>query len=75
VDKENPIKKNEIRKKYSPQFKDQAVDRAAKDGIFQVAKDLGIAESMFYYWCSQKSKGGDTIENQNFSKLKCLSLS
>lgn len=32
------------RKKYSPQFKDHAVERAIKDGIPQVAKDLGIKE-------------------------------
>lgn len=40
-------KKPEIkreRKKYSPQFKDQAVERADKDGVRQVAKDLGIPE-------------------------------
>ena len=34
-----------IRKKYSPQFKDQALERAAKEGIPQVAKDLGLKES------------------------------
>ena len=32
-----------IRKKYSPQFKDQAVERALRDGVPQVAEDLGIA--------------------------------
>lgn len=46
----NNSKQQKIRQKYSPQFKDQAVDRAAKDGVPQVAKDLGIAESMLYYW-------------------------
>jgi transposase len=74
MNKENPTKKNEIRKKYSPQFKDQAVDRAAKDGIAQVAKDLGIAESILYYWRSQKSKGGDTIENQKLQQAEMLKL-
>lgn len=37
-----------IRKKYSPQFKDQALERAEKDGVAQVAKDLGISEAMLY---------------------------
>ena len=35
-----------VRKKYSPQFKDLALERAAKEGIAQVAKDLGLKESM-----------------------------
>ncbi|CEG55974.1 transposase [Legionella fallonii] len=46
------------RKKYSLQFKDQALERAVKDGISQVAKDLGIKESMLYYWRSQQKQGG-----------------
>jgi transposase len=37
------------RKKYSSQFKDQALERSVKDGLPQVAKDLGIKESMLYY--------------------------
>ncbi|HRD68532.1 MAG TPA: hypothetical protein PK657_00165 [Legionella sp.] len=34
-----------IRKKYSPQFKDQALERIAKDGIQKI---LGLAESLLY---------------------------
>ena len=37
-----------IRNKYSSQFKDQALERAEKDGVSQVAKDLGIGESVLY---------------------------
>lgn len=37
-----------VRRKYSPQFKDQALERIAKDGVRQVAKDLGLgARSIF----------------------------
>ncbi len=53
MNKNNP-KKETARKKYSPQFKDQAVERAKKDGVPQAAKDLGITESMLYYWRSSK---------------------
>ena len=53
-----------VRKKYSPQFKDQALERAAKDGVAQVAKDLGIKESMLYSWRAKQKQGGDSIENQ-----------
>jgi len=63
-----------IRKKYSPQFKDQALERAAKDGISQVAKDLGIKESMLYSWRSQQKQGGDSIENQKLQQAEVSRL-
>jgi transposase len=71
---ENNTKQQTIRQKYSPQFKDQAVERAAKDGVPQVAKDLGIPESMLYYWRTQKNKGGDTIENQKVQQAEMARL-
>ena len=71
---ENNPKQETIRKKYSPQFKDQAVERAKKDGVPQVAKDLGIPESMLYDWRSQKNKGGDTIENQKLQQAEMARL-
>ena len=71
---EKSPKQEKVRQKYSPQFKDQAVDRAAKDGIPQVAKDLGIAESMLYYWRTQKNRGGDTIENQKLQHAEMARL-
>lgn len=70
----NQSKQSVDRKKYSPQFKDQAVERAAKDGVPRVAKDLGIAESMLYYWRAQKNKGGDTIENQKLQHAEMAKL-
>ena len=69
----NP-KKVTTRKKYSPQFKDQAVERVKKDGVPQVAKDLGLPESMLYYWRNQKNKGGDTIENQKLQQAEMARL-
>ena len=35
-----------IRNKYTAQFKEQALERADRDGVPMVAKDLGLAESM-----------------------------
>ena len=72
--KEKSPKQEKIRQKYSPQFKDQAIERAAKDGVPQAAKDLGIAESMLYYWRSQKNKGGTTIENQKLQYAEMARL-
>jgi transposase len=63
-----------VRKKYSPQFKDQALERAVKDGIPQVAKDLGIKESMLYYWRTQQKQGGDSIENQKLQQAEVSQL-
>ena len=74
MNENKPNKEDPIRKKYSPQFKDQAVLRAAKDGVSQAAKDLGIPESMLYYWRSQKNKGGDTIENQKIQQAEMAPL-
>lgn len=71
---ENNPKQLKTRKKYSPQFKDQAVERAKKDGVPQVAKDLGIPEPMLYYWRAQKNKGGDTIENQKIQQAEMARL-
>lgn len=67
-------KQTKTRKKYSPQFKDQAVERAAKDGVPQASKDLGIEESVLYYWRSQKNKGGDAIENQKLQQAEMARL-
>jgi len=44
------LEQKAIRKKYSPQFKDQTLERSDKDGIPQVAKDLGLAEALLYSW-------------------------
>ncbi len=44
----NSSEQKVIRKKYSPQFKDQTLERADKEGVPQVAKDLGLAESRIF---------------------------
>jgi transposase len=71
---ENKSNQSKLRQKYSPQFKDQAVERAAKEGVPQVAKDLGIKESMLYYWRTQKSLSGSTIENQKLQQAEMARL-
>lgn len=52
------------RKKYSPQFKDQVLERIAKDGVPQVARDLGLPQAMLYSWRAKSQQGGNSIENQ-----------
>ena len=63
-----------VRKKYSPQFKDLALERAAKEGVAQVAKDLGMKESMLYSWRAQQKQGGDSIENQKLQQAEVSRL-
>jgi transposase len=70
----NKINTKKQRQKYSPQFKDQAVERAAKDGVPRVAKDLGIKESILYYWRAQKSKSGAPIETQKLQQAEMARL-
>ena len=66
--------KAKTRKKYSPQFKEQVLERVAKDGVSQVAKDLGLAEAMIYSWRAKRKQGGDTIENQKLQQAEMARL-
>lgn len=70
----NENKLKQARQKYSPQFKDQALERAAKDGVARVAKDLGVKESLIYYWRKQKSLSGTSIENQKLQQAEMARL-
>lgn len=60
--------------KYSPQFKDQALERATRDGVPQAAKDLGITESLLYSWRAKRSQGGDSMENQKIQQAEMSRL-
>ncbi len=66
--------KAKTRKKYSPQFKEQVLERVAKDGVSQVAKDLGLAEAMIYSWRAKRKQGGDTLENQKLQQAEMARL-
>lgn len=72
--KDNKITNQKVRKKYSVQFKDQALERAAKDGIPLVSKDLGLAEGTLYSWRAKKNQGGDTLENQKLQQAELSRL-
>ena len=45
--KETRTKKT-IRKQYSPEFKDEALALAEKNGIHKAAKELGLHDSQLY---------------------------
>ena len=42
--------KTSTKRRFSTLFKQQAVERADKDGVAQVAKDLGITPGLIYNW-------------------------
>ena len=70
----NDTKQRLIRQKYSPQFKDQALERAEKSGVPQAAKDLGIAEAMLYSWRAKQKQGGNSLENQKLQQAEMAKL-
>jgi len=72
--KESEASKSPSRQRYSPQFKEQALERSAKDGVARVAQDLGIKESLIYYWRKQKSISGTSIENQKLQQAEMARL-
>ncbi|MEQ1546281.1 transposase [Methyloglobulus sp.] len=47
-----------VRNKYTSQFKEQALERADRDGIPKVAQDLGLAEAMLYSWRTKRRNRG-----------------
>jgi len=70
----SPKKERKIHTKYSPQFKDQALERAAKNSIPQTAKDLGISEAILYSWRAKLRHGGQPIENQKLQQAELVRL-
>lgn len=69
----NP-KQRKIRQKYSPQFKDQALERAEKVGIAQASKDLGIAAPMLYSWRAKQKQGSTPLEHQKLQQTEMARL-
>ena len=59
-----------VRNKYTSQFKEQALERADKDGIPKVAQDLGLAESMLYSWRSKRRQTGQPFEEQKLQQAE-----
>lgn len=53
-----------VRKRYSDEFKQQALKQAEKDGVALAAKDLGLAQSQLYSWRQKQRLEGLTSEQQ-----------
>lgn len=62
------------RKKYSPQFKEQALVLVEKHGVPKAAKDLDIDPAMLYSWRSQRKKTGQPFEQQKLQQAELARL-
>ena len=62
------------RNKYSPQFKEQALERARQDGVAKAAKDLGLAPAMLYSWQAKARQTGQPIEEQKLQQAEMARL-
>lgn len=72
--KGSSVKKQATRKRYSPQFKEQALERAARDGVAKAAQDLGIAEAMLYSWRAKRKQTGQSFEFQKLQQAEMAQL-
>ncbi len=59
--KPNPQVKSS-RTRYSTEFKQQALARAAQDGVVITARELGLHESQLYAWRTQFRLAGQASE-------------
>ena len=51
-------------KRHTAQFKEQALERADRDGIPKVVQDLGLAEGTLYAWRALRRQTGQPFEDQ-----------
>lgn len=52
------------RKRYSAEFKQQALLRAVKDGVSVAARDLGLPPAQLYAWRGKAQQQGQDAEAQ-----------
>lgn len=62
------------RKSYTPQFKEQALALAEKEGIPKAAADLGISEPVLYTWRTKRRQTGQTFEEQKLQQAEIAQL-
>jgi len=60
--------------KYTAQFKEQALERADKDDVPKVAKDLGFAESILYNWRARSRQTIQPFEDQKLQQAEMARL-
>jgi len=63
-----------VRNKYTAQFKEQALERADRDGIPKVSQDLGLAEATLYAWRAKRRQTGQPFEDQKLQQAEMARL-
>jgi transposase len=61
-------------KRYTPQFKEQALERTDRDGVPKVAQDLGVAEATLYAWKAKRRQTGQPFEDQKLQQAEVARL-
>ena len=64
----------QTRQRHSAEFKEQAIQRANRDGVPQAAKDLGLKPSQIYAWRQRKQLSGLTAEEQQLQRAEIAQL-
>lgn len=72
--KTKQTKSASARKQYTPQFKEQALERVAKDGVSKTAQDLGLAEGLLYSWQAKRRQTGQSFEEQKLQQAEMARL-
>ena len=72
--KKEEVTARSAHKRYTAQFKEQALERADRDGIPRVSQDLGLAEATLYAWRAKRRQTGQPFEDQSSNKLNWLAL-
>jgi len=69
-----PKEATQKRNQYSPQFKEQALEAAGRQGVPTVAADLGIAEGLLYSWRTKRQQTGRSFEEQKLQQAELAQL-
>jgi len=62
------------RKRFSGEFKQQALLRAVKDGVPTAARDLGLEPAQLYAWRTKAQQQGEDVEAQRVQQSETARL-
>lgn len=62
------------RKRHSPEFKQQALLRAVKDGVLVAARDLGVDPALLYAWRAKAKQHGQDAETHQLQQSELARL-
>lgn len=70
----NKVEAKAERKRFSAEFKQQALLRAVKDGVPAVARDLGLEPAQWYAWRAKAQQHGADAEAQRLQQSETARL-